>query len=95
MIELIALLVTGTAAIGGFAASRRYVRDRLRYVDAVQKTRTAVVAGGLALVAATPVVWLLPVVGAGTALLFGTGVGYGVYKGARDVRGKRGDMMVT
>ena len=94
MFELIALVVSGTAAIGGFTAARRYVRDRLRYVDAVQKRRAAIIAGGAALVAATPVVWLLPIVGAGTALLFGAGVGYGVHKGARDVRGQRGEMMI-
>jgi hypothetical protein len=75
-------------------ASRRFVRDRLRYVDAVQKKRAAVIAGGVAIAAAAPVVALLPIVGAGTAILFGGGVGFGVYKGARDVRGQRGDVMV-
>ena len=94
MFELIALLAAGATSIGGFVASRRFVRDRLRYVDAVQKKRAAVLAGGVALAAAVPVVAILPVVGAGTAILFGGGVGFGVYKGARDVRGQRGEVMV-
>jgi hypothetical protein len=94
MLELIGLLVAGATSIGGFVASRRFVRDRLRYVDAVQKKRAAVIAGGVALAAAAPVVAILPVVGAGTAILFGGGVGFGVYKGARDVRGQRGEVMV-
>jgi hypothetical protein len=35
---------------------------------------------------ATPIVWLLPLVGGGTALLFGGGVAMGVSAGARDIR---------
>ena len=95
MFELIILLVLAAVPIGAFALTRRFVRERLRYVDAVQKKRAALLAGGLAAVAAVPVVALLPVVGAGTALLFGGGVGFGVYKGARDVRGRRGEVMVV
>lgn len=95
MFELIALIAAGSAGIGGFAATRRFVRDRLRYVDVAQKKRAPIVAGGAAFAVAIPVVALLPIVGAGTAVLFGAGVGYGVYKGARDVRGQRGEVMVV
>jgi hypothetical protein len=95
MFELIGLFATGAAGIGGFAATRSFVRERLRYVDLVQKRRAALLAGGAATLVAAPVVAILPLVGAGTALLFGAGVGYGVYKGARDVRGKRGEVMVV
>ncbi|HTL93924.1 MAG TPA: hypothetical protein VL157_00170 [Gemmatimonadaceae bacterium] len=35
---------------------------------------------------ASPVVWFLPAVGTGAALLFGLAVGTGVAHGARDVR---------
>jgi len=35
-------------------------------------------------------VWLLPLVGTGTALLFGLGVGAGVSSGARDIRKRIG-----
>ena len=95
MMGLIILLVLGAVGVGSFALTRRFVRERLRYVDAVQKKRVALLAGGVAAVAALPVVALLPVVGAGTAVLFGGGVGFGVYKGARDVRGRRGEVMVV
>ena len=95
MFELIILIALAAVPLGAFAITRRFVRDRLRYVDAVQKKRAAVLAGGVAAVAAIPVVALLPIVGAGTAVLFGGGVGFGVYKGARDVRGRRGEVMVV
>ena len=95
MIELIVLLVLAAVPLGAFALTRRFVRERLRYVDAVQKKRAAIVAGAVAAVVAAPVVTLVPFVGAGTALLFGGGVGFGVYKGARDVRGRRGEVMVV
>ena len=95
MFELILLLVLAAVPLGAFALTRRFVRERLRYVDAVQKKRAAILAGGVAAVVAVPVVALLPIVGAGTALLFGGGVGFGVYKGARDVRGSRGEVMVV
>ena len=95
MFELIILLVLAAVPVGAFALTRRFVRERLRYVDAVQKKRAAVLAGGVAAVAVMPVVALLPVVGTGTALLFGGGVGLGVFKGARDARGRRGEVMVV
>ena len=95
MIPLIVLLVLAAVPAGAFVLTRRFVRERLRYVDAVQKKRAAILAGGVAAVVATPVVALVPIFGAGTALLFGGGVGFGVYKGARDVRGRRGEVMVV
>ena len=95
MLELIAMLASGTAAAGGFASARRFVRERLRYVDVAQRKRAAIAAGAGAAILAAPVVWVVPIIGAGTAVLFGAGVGYGVYKGAKDVRGQRGEVMVV
>lgn len=86
MFELIALIVAALAAPIGFVKARSYVRGRLRYVDSVQKPATPFVAGLVAALVAAPVVWILPVIGAGTAILFGVGVGAGVMKGARDIR---------
>jgi hypothetical protein len=86
---MIELLILGAAAGGigaGYVKVRRFVRERMRFVDAVQRRGAPVVAGAAAALAAAPVVWLLPVVGGGTALLFGAGVGLGVSHGARDVR---------
>jgi hypothetical protein len=86
MLELI-MLGAAVGAIGaGYLNVRRFVRDRLRFVDGVQRGSAPYVAGAAATVAALPVVWLLPVLGAGTALLFGAGIGLGVARGARDVR---------
>jgi hypothetical protein len=62
------------------------VRRKLRFVDAVQKPVAPVVAGGTAALLAAPVVWLLPIIGAGTAVIFGLGIGAGVHHGARDVK---------
>lgn len=86
MIELIALAATFTATIAGHVGARRFVRERLRFVDAVQRRRAPWIAGGIALLLATPIAWLMPVVGLGSALLFGAAVGTGVAYGARDVR---------
>lgn len=86
MIGLIAFAVTAAAAIIGYMQARDFVRRRLRYVDGAQKPLVPIVSGlGAALVAA-PIVALLPVVGAGTAIIFGTSVGLGVAAGAREIR---------
>lgn len=87
MIELV--LLGAAAGIGvGYVKVRRFVRERLRFVDAVQEPAAPFAVGAVAALAAAPVVWLLPVVGAGTALVFGAGMGLAVSHGARDVRRK-------
>lgn len=85
MLELIALVVAGAAGIGGYVKSRQFVRNRLRFVDAARHRAAPFVSGSVAALVAAPLVWLLPVVGAGTALLLGVGVGVGVHRGARDI----------
>ncbi len=85
MIPLIVLLVAGSATFFGFRETRRFVRRRLRYVDAVHSFRAPWAAGAAATLLAAPVVALLPWIGAGTALLFGVGVGTGFAAGARDI----------
>jgi hypothetical protein len=86
MIELLMLGIAAGGIGAGYVAVRRFVRDRLRFVDGVQRRPAPYVAGVVAAVAAAPVAWLLPVVGGGTALLFGAGIGFGVAHGARDIR---------
>ncbi len=86
---MIELLILGAAAGGigaGYVRARRFVRHRLRFVDAVQRPAAPIIAGTAAAIAAAPVVLLLPVVGGGTALLFGAGLGLAVRHGARDIR---------
>lgn len=86
MFEIIGLIATGAATAGGYLQSRGFVRRRLRYVDLVQRSSAPMIAGVVAAAAAVPVVALLPLVGTGTAILFGAGVGAGVAAGARDIR---------
>jgi len=84
MFELIGLLAAGTAAGFGYVKSRAFVSDRLRFVDAARKPSAPLVAGVAATALAAPVVWLLPIVGAGTALAFGAAVGLGTRAGAKE-----------
>lgn len=86
---MIELLIVG-AAVGGIGAGytrmRRFVRERLRFVDGVQRPAAPLVAGVVAVIVASPIAWILPVLGGGTALLFGAGMGLAVRHGARDLR---------
>ncbi|MEJ7811527.1 MAG: hypothetical protein WKG32_14035 [Gemmatimonadaceae bacterium] len=84
--ELIGLGAAAGAAITGYLNSRSFVRRKLRFVDAAQTPVAPLIAGLAAAVVAVPVVALLPIVGAGTALIFGASVGTGVAHGARDAR---------
>lgn len=84
--ELMWLLATGGGALFGYLQARKFVRRRLRFVDVIEKPGTPIVAGTVAALAAGPIAWLLPVIGIGSAVIFGTGVGLGVRHGARDVK---------
>lgn len=83
---LLWLIATGLAAGAGYVYTRQFVSRRLRYVDAVQKPAAPVVAGVAAALAMAVPVALLPVVGAGTALVFGAAVAAGVASGRKDTR---------
>lgn len=89
MLDFIAFASTIAATAFAYVMARRFVRDRLRYVDGAQSIRGALIAGLVAWAIAMPITWMLPVVGAGTALLFGLGVAFGVRAGARDIRVER------
>jgi len=82
--ELIGLGAAVAAFGGGFTWTRNFVRTKLRFVDAAHSRPAPWVAGvGAALVAA-PVVALLPIVGAGTAIALGLGTGLGVRSAQKD-----------
>ncbi len=93
MLSLLVLLATFFAAVAAYAASRRFVRERLRFVNAVQRRSAPVVAGAGALAVAALLVLFLPLVGIGTAISLGAAVGMGVAAGAKDIR--RGAYWVT
>lgn len=79
--------VSSAAAITiGFTQAKAFTTQRLRFVDGIHRLRAPILAGLAAAVLATPITWLLPFVGGGTALFFGLAVGTGVASGAREVR---------
>jgi hypothetical protein len=86
VLDLLAFAATIAASAFGFIAARKYVRDRLKFVDAVQTLKAPILAGLIAWAVVTPLTWVLPLVGTGTAILFGAAVGLGVRAGARDIR---------
>jgi hypothetical protein len=84
--SMIGLAITAGASLLGFWQARQFTQHKLRYVDAVHKAMVPVLAGLGAAIIATPIVWLVPLIGTGTALLFGGAVALGVNAGARDIR---------
>ncbi len=86
MIGLLIFALTVVATIWGFRTARRFVREKLRYVDAVQSAFAPWAAAGGAILIAAPLAALIPGVGAGTALVLSAAIGFGVARGARDIR---------
>ena len=90
MWNFLGFAATVAVTVFGYLAARRFVEQKLRYVDGIHRLRAPIIAGVVAALVAAPVVWLLPLVGAGTACLFGAGVAFGVASGAREVRKRIG-----
>jgi hypothetical protein len=88
MLGMIAFAATVSAVVLGFVKTREFVRNRLRFVEAVHAPSAPIKAGGAAMLLAAPVVWVLPVVGFPTAALFGLAVFLGVRAGSRDIRNR-------
>lgn len=86
MLGLIGLAISFGASWFGYSTARRFVRERLRYVDAALSPGAAIMAGLIAAIVAYPVAWLLPIIGPGTAIVFGLGTGLGARAGAVDVK---------
>jgi hypothetical protein len=84
MFSLIAAGIAGASGIIGHMKSRDFVGRRLRYTSIVEKPMLGVWAGVGAMVLAAPLVAVLPIVGAGTAIAIGAGIGTGVALGVRD-----------
>ncbi|MGH7584777.1 MAG: hypothetical protein ACREMH_00870 [Gemmatimonadales bacterium] len=77
-------VILGAGAIG-FLAARRFVRGRLRFVDAVYSPA----APFLAAIVAAAIAWpfsLLPLITQTAAALFAIGVGMGTSAGVRDLK---------
>jgi len=86
MLGLLSLAITLGVAWFGYGTARRFVRERLRYVEGALSAGAAVVAALGAAIIAWPVAWLVPLIGGGTALAFGISVGLGARAGASDVK---------
>jgi hypothetical protein len=84
MFELIGLAAAAGAGIVGYVTSKDFTQKKLRFVDAAQKPGAPIIAGVAAAVIAAPVVWILPIVGAGTAIILGAGVALGVKSAQRN-----------
>jgi hypothetical protein len=90
MLFMLGIFITFFITLAGFVFSQRFVENRLRYVDAVQRPYAPVVAGAIAGVVALPLVAIIPLIGPGTAILFGVSVFAGVASGAREIRRRIG-----
>lgn len=86
---LVTIILAAVAAGFGFRTARRFMRDRLRYVDAASHASAPWIAGGAAtllgaIIAIFPIVGIF--VGWPAVLAFGAAVAAGVAAGQRDVR---------
>ena len=86
MFEIIGIGAAAASAIAGYVGAKRFVAGRLRFVDGAQSRALPFIAGALAALIAWPLTWILPLVGTGTALLFGAAVAFGVSSGAKAIR---------
>lgn len=92
MIEfLVSTAIVLAGAVIGYGTARRFVRDRLRYVDSAHKPAIPVVVGVATFLVALPVVnvvSILPFIhlSGGAAIALGASVGLGVRAGTKDIR---------
>jgi len=86
MLEFIGLIVAASATIAGYFWTRNFVQRRLTFVGAVHTPGVPILVGIGAAIIAAPVAWVLPLIGSGTAIVFGAGMGAGVAAGRRGIR---------
>jgi len=83
---MLELVVAGVLGVAGHLKSRDFVHKRLRYTNLVEKPALGLAVGVATAVLAAPIVAVLPILGAGTAIAVGAGVGTGVALGAARAR---------
>ena len=86
MFQFISLLLTVAVVYYGYTTARKFVRDRLRFVEGARKPHIPFVVAFAILAVTIPIAWILPLVSVGSALALGIGVGAGVAAGGRDLR---------
>lgn len=89
MFDLLYFVVSVAAGIFAFGVAREFVRQRLRFVDAVRHPLAPWIAGLGVLLIAQPIAFLLPLVTATTAAVAGVAAGLGTASGVKAL--KRGD----
>jgi hypothetical protein len=82
---LISIAISLALTTAGFAVARRYVRDRLKFVDAVHTMKAPIIAGLVSWAVMMPLT-VFPLIGVGTAIVFGLSVALGVRAGAKDIK---------
>lgn len=85
LFQLLAIGVSLGLSYLGFAVARRFVHDKLKFVDAAQTMKASIIAGLVAWGIMMPFTFL-PFIGLGTAVVFGLSVGMGVRAGQKDIR---------
>jgi hypothetical protein len=83
---LLGLAASLAVSAFGYARARKFVSERLRYVEGVNHPAAPIVAGVGAAAIALPVVAILPLVTTATAVVFGVSVGFGVAAGRSEIR---------
>ncbi len=73
---LVGAAIYAASFAGGFIPTKRFVKNKLRYVDAAQKPGTAVAAGIIGTAAGIAIA-ALPIITVPMGVLFGIGVGTG------------------
>ena len=82
---LVSIAISLALTTAGFAVARRYVRDRLKFVDAVHTMKAPIIAGLVGWAVMMPLT-VFPLIGVGTAIIFGLSVALGVRAGAKDIK---------
>lgn len=85
LFTLLGIAVSLGLSFFGFATARRFVHDRLKFVDAAQTMKAPIIAGLIAWAVMMPFTFF-PFIGFGTAVVFGLSVGMGVRAGQKDIK---------
>jgi len=85
MFAFLAGAITVAAGIFGFTVARDFTLRRLRYVDGVRNPVWPWIVGLIAAVVTAPLA-LLPLIGTGTAVVFGIFTGLGTASGVKALR---------
>lgn len=95
MFAFISLVLTLSVVYYGYTTARRFVRDRLRYVEGARKPHIPFLVAFAVLAVTVPIAAILPFIGVGSALALGVGVGAGVAAGGRDLRREDAGAMIV